>query len=76
MYESASGERFTLYCAAAAAPQTGMRYREADRFGAFYWVDRGLAYVLSGPPDRKRLWAITKSAYDQIDKSGPAKSDG
>jgi anti-sigma factor RsiW len=76
MYESPSGERFTLYCAAADAPQTGMRYREADRYGSFYWVDRGLAYVLSGPADRKRLWAITKSAYDQIDKVAPAKTDG
>jgi len=76
MYESASGDRFTLYCAPADAPQTGMRYREADRFASFYWVDRGLAYVLSGPADRKRLWAITKSAYDQIEKLPPAKSSG
>jgi anti-sigma factor RsiW len=76
MYESASGDRFTLYCAPVEAPQTGMRFREADRFASFYWVDRGLAYVLSGPADRKRLWAITKSAYDQIEKLAPANTSG
>ena len=46
-----------------------MRYREAERYAAFYWVDRGLTYVLSGPSDRARLWAITKAAYDQIDQA-------
>jgi anti-sigma factor RsiW len=77
MYESASGERFTLYCAPLEAPQTGMRYREVEqRFASFYWVDRGLAYVLSGPSDRKRLWAITKSAYDQIEKLAPPNTSG
>jgi anti-sigma factor RsiW len=76
MYEGASGDRFTLYCAQSSAPETGMRFREADRFASFYWVDRGVAYVLSGPSDRKRLWAITKAAYDQIYKGMPAKAGG
>ncbi len=35
----------------------------------FYWVDRGLAYVVSGPSDRTWLSAVAKSAYDQIDSA-------
>jgi anti-sigma factor RsiW len=48
-----------------------MRYQEAERFASFYWVDGGLAYVVSGPSDRPRLSAIAKSAYDQIDGAPP-----
>ena len=39
----------------------------AGRGAAFYWVDRGLAYVVSGPADRDRLHQIAQAAYDQID---------
>jgi anti-sigma factor RsiW len=65
MYETPSGDRFTIYCAKSHSPETGMRYREADRFSSFYWTDQGLAYVVSGPADRQRLWAVVKVAYDQ-----------
>jgi anti-sigma factor RsiW len=65
MYEAPSGDRFTIYCAESHSPETGMRYREADRFSSFYWTDQGLAYVVSGPADRTRLWAVVKIAYDQ-----------
>jgi anti-sigma factor RsiW len=67
MYEGSSGDRFTLYCTRSDSPETAMRYRQDERVAAFYWVDRGLAYVVSGPSDRSRLSAIAKSAYDQID---------
>jgi anti-sigma factor RsiW len=68
MYEAPSGERFTLYCAQSSSPESGMRYREAQDVSSFYWVDHGLGYVVSGPNARKRLWAVVKSAYDQLDK--------
>jgi anti-sigma factor RsiW len=76
MYEAPSGERFTIYCAQSTSPETGMRYREGDRFSAFYWVDHGLGYVVSGPNDRKRLWTVVKAAYDQIDKLKMEKAGG
>ena len=41
-----------------------------DRFAALYWVENGLAYVVSGPPERERLESVAKAAYDQIDKAG------
>lgn len=67
MYEGPSGERFTLYCARSAAPETAMRYREESGVAAIYWGDRHVSYVMSGPPDRERLLGLAKRAYDQID---------
>jgi len=74
MYEGASGERFTIYCANAAAPATALRYRAKDQTAAFYWVDDKVAYVVSGPADRERLETVTNAVYEQIDKSGGKKS--
>ena len=71
MYEGHSGERFTIYYARTDAPQTAMRYRSADRFAAVYWVERGLAYTVSGPIERERLLGVAQAAYDQIDKAAP-----
>ncbi|HEY7663180.1 MAG TPA: anti-sigma factor [Xanthobacteraceae bacterium] len=71
MYEGASGERFTIYYARTDSPQTAMRYREAERFAALYWVERGLAYVVTGPSDRDRLFSVAQAAYDRIDKDVP-----
>jgi anti-sigma factor RsiW len=36
-----------------------------------YWVENGLAYVVSGPADRERLLNVAQAAYDQIDKGTP-----
>jgi anti-sigma factor RsiW len=74
MYESASGERFTIYCAKAGVSQTALRYTSEDKFAAFYWGDDKIAYVVSGPADRERLESVTKAIYEQIDKSGTKKS--
>jgi anti-sigma factor RsiW len=71
MYEGSSGERFTIYYARTDSPQTAMRYREADPFAAVYWVEHGLAYVVSGPADRERLLNVAQAAYEQIDKGRP-----
>jgi len=70
MYESASGERFTLYTSRAKTDATQMRYASDDRDGALFWTDRGVGYVLSGPTDRDRLSEVAKQVYEQTDKSG------
>jgi anti-sigma factor RsiW len=74
MYEGPSGERFTIYCAKAAEPETALRFRSDDSFAAFYWVDDKVAYVVSGPADRERLEKVTKTIYEQVDKTGARKS--
>ena len=70
MYESASGERFTIYTARAAAGTTQMRYARQDKDGALFWAERGVAYVVSGSSDRERLTQVARLVYDQTEKSG------
>src|SRR6476660_118524 len=73
MYEGASGERFTMYCAKTDEPGTALRYTGSDQFAAFYWVDDKIAYVMSGPSDREQLEKVTKAVYEQVDKTGAKK---
>jgi anti-sigma factor RsiW len=73
MYEGPSGERFTIYCAKAKAAETALRYKSGETSAAFYWVDDKVAYVVSGPADRDQLEKVTKSVYEQVDKTGARK---
>ncbi len=70
MYESASGERFTVYTAKASTETTQMRYMKQDGDGALFWADRGVGYVVSGGSDRERLTQVARLVYDQADKTG------
>ena len=70
MYESASGERFTVYAARANARTTQMRYATQDNDGAMFWADHGVGYVVSGGSDRERLTQVARLVYDQTEKSG------
>jgi anti-sigma factor RsiW len=67
MYESSSGERFTLYCARSTAPQTALRYTVTGTVAAFQWVEGQYGYVVSGPADKPRLKTIAQSAYEQME---------
>lgn len=73
MYEGPSGERFTLYCSRAKAPETALRYRDAGQVAAFYWIEGDLGYAVSGPSDRGRLQEVAETAYEQIDRTGTDK---
>ncbi len=70
MYESASGERFTVYTARAATETTQMRYASQGSNDALFWADRGVGYVVSGGSDRARLTQVAKLVYDQTEKAG------
>jgi anti-sigma factor RsiW len=70
MYESASGERFTLYASRATTDSTQMRYTSQDANGALYWADGGVGYVLSGTTDKDRLQQVARLVYDQAEKTG------
>jgi len=70
MYESASGERFTIYTARASTETTQMRYAQQDQDGALFWADRGVGYVVSGGGDRERLSQVARLVYEQSEKSG------
>jgi anti-sigma factor RsiW len=73
MYEGPSGERFTLYCGHTSDQETALRYTAGSQNAAYYWVDRNLAYVLSGPAEREKLRDIAQAAYDQIDTRSPQR---
>jgi anti-sigma factor RsiW len=70
MYESASGERFTVYTARAATETTQMRYATQDNDGALFWAERGVGYVVSGGSDRQRLTEVARLVYNQTEKIG------
>src|SRR5438045_3949234 len=70
MYESASGERFTIYTARAATQTTQMRSPRQDNHRAALWCDRGVGYVVSGGSDRERLTQVARLVYEQSEKSG------
>jgi anti-sigma factor RsiW len=70
MYESPSGERFTVYAAKATTDATQMRYTTEGNNGALFWTDRGVGYVVSGGNDRERLTQVARLVYDQTEKTG------
>ena len=70
MYESTSGERFTIYTAKSEAEATQMRFSSQGNESTLFWADRGVAYVVSGAGDRGRLTQIAQSVYDQMEKTG------
>lgn len=70
MYETASGERFTVYASRATTETTQMRYAAHDGNGALFWADRGVGFVVSGGLDRDRLTQVARLVYDQNEKAG------
>jgi|SRR5579862_1942319 len=76
MYESPSGERFTLYCGRTSDRDTSLRYTTGPQNAAYYWVDGDVAYVLSGPAERDKLHEIAQTAYDQMDGRLPPRQGG
>ena len=71
MYETSSGERVTLYAVRSKAPETSLRYVAAGQVGAVTWNEKDIAYVISGPADHNRLFAIAQAAYDQLERRTP-----
>ncbi len=70
MYESASGERFTLYTSRSKTGTAQMRYTAAEDSGAMYWSDNDVGYVLTGPTDKEKLNQVARQVYDQTEKGG------
>ncbi len=71
MYESGSGERFTLYSSKLALDRSGLRYNANEQFAAIHWIEGGYGYVVSGPIDKPRLKAIARASYEQMENRPP-----
>jgi anti-sigma factor RsiW len=76
MYESASGERYTLYASRAKTGTAQMRYTAAENSGAMYWSEDDVGYVLSGPSDKDRLDQVARLVYDQNEKNEKNEKKG
>ncbi len=71
MYEDASGRRLTLYIRKETGlDNTAFRFYERDGFGAFYWIDRPLAYALAGRLSRDELMTLANAVYGQLEGQG------
>lgn len=71
MYESASGERFTIYTMKSTAEPTQMRFAAEGKESSLFWSDDGVVYaVVSSGAERARLTQIAQAVYDQIEKPG------
>jgi anti-sigma factor RsiW len=70
MYESPTGERFTIYISKADTRTTHMRYQISGDDGAMFWADGSVGYVVSGPVDKARLNQVAHLVYDQTEKVG------
>jgi anti-sigma factor RsiW len=69
MYEDGGGRRFTLYLRKEAGLNTtSFQFAERDGLGAFYWVDRPLAYALAGKLSREELLALANAVHAQLEK--------
>jgi anti-sigma factor RsiW len=70
MYESTSGERFTVYATKAGIEVAQMRYVAEGNTSALAWAERGVSYVVSGSSDRARLTQVARLVYDQSERTG------
>jgi anti-sigma factor RsiW len=69
MYEDGTGRRLTLYMRKETGlNNTAFQFAESDGFGAFYWVDRPLAYALAGRLSREELMSIANAVYGQLEQ--------
>ena len=68
MYESPTGERFTLYASRADMKTTHMRYASSEGDGAMFWANGSIGYVFSGSTDKDRLNRIAHLVYDQTER--------
>lgn len=76
MFQSAAGERVTLYLGAIGTPASGsgpterqatqFRFEAGGPVPSFYWVEDGFGYALSGPVDQARLLALSNLVYQQL----------
>ena len=69
MYEDAAGRRLTLYIRKETGlDNTSFQFAERDGLGSFYWIDRPLAYALTGRLGREELMTLANAVYAQLEQ--------
>ena len=69
MYETASGERYTIYASRDNVENTQMRFATEGDNGALYWASNNVGYVVTGPADKSKLTNLAQLVYDQNQKT-------
>jgi anti-sigma factor RsiW len=69
MYQDAQGMRITLYVSRGEGETaaTAFRFERVGAVQSFYWIDRGLGYVLSGELPRERLSKVATAVYRELE---------
>jgi anti-sigma factor RsiW len=74
MYQDGGGRRVTLYLRSGSdARETAFRYAREGGLTAFYWVDRGTGYALTGDMAREELLALAEATYRQLEAGARGK---
>jgi anti-sigma factor RsiW len=72
MYQDNTGQRITLYVGAVKAGsggdvrETAFRFLDDGPVPAFYWVDQGFGYAISGKLPRATLQELARLVYGQL----------
>lgn len=67
MYETRQGQRLTLYIRSGeTGDDTSFRFAAEGQAAAFYWVDRGFGYALTGETGREALLPVARVIYEQL----------
>jgi anti-sigma factor RsiW len=67
MYQTAAGQRLTLFVATNPDNrETAFRFAEENGASVFYWYDGPLGYALSGEVARAELLPIARAVYDRL----------
>lgn len=69
MYENGAGQRLTLYVRTGEPAQdTAFRFASEGSAAAFYWVDDGFGYALTGESGRAALLPLARAVYEQLSR--------
>lgn len=67
MYENRQGQRLTLYVRSGeGGSDTSFRFAGEGNAAAFYWVDGGFGYALTGEAGREALLPMARVVYEQL----------
>ena len=78
MYEDGVGRRLTLYVKTQEMgydKSAAFKFAQEKEVNAFYWIDSGTGYVLSGNLGRSDLFKVAEAAYQQLNAPGEVLSD-
>ena len=68
MYQDGQGQRLTLYVRTNrdGNRETAFRFVQDGNVRQFYWIDRGLGYVLSGEIGKEDLLRVANAVYQHL----------